>query len=112
MLSPRIRDDFPILAQPAHGRRLVYLDRAATSQKPQRVITALVRYYREYNANVHRGIYKIAEQATEAYETSRAKVAAFINAHRPEELIFARSTTEAINLVAYAWGRANILPGG
>ena len=111
MLSPRIRDDFPILAQPAHGRRLVYLDSAATSQKPQRVIDALVRYYREYNANVHRGIYKIAEQATEAYEASRAKVARFINARRSEELIFTRGTTEAINLVAYAWGRANVRPG-
>lgn len=108
MLSATIRKDFPILSQRMNGKPLTYLDSAATSQKPQRVIDALVRYYSEYNANVHRGIYKIAEQATQAYEASRVKVAAFINAPRPEELIFTRSTTEAINLVAYAWGRANI----
>ncbi|MDQ7842426.1 MAG: cysteine desulfurase [Armatimonadota bacterium] len=111
MLGPRIRDDFPLLARQVHGRPLVYLDSAATSQKPRRVIEALVRYYQEYNANVHRGIYRMAEQATEAYEGARAKVAAFIGATRPEELIFTRSTTEAINLVAYSWGRANIHPG-
>jgi len=111
MLSATIREDFPILSQRMNGKPLTYLDSAATSQKPQRVIDALVRYYREYNANVHRGIYKIAEQATQAYEGSRVKVAAFINAPRPEELIFTRSTTEAINLVAYAWGRANVRAG-
>jgi len=111
MLSAQIREDFPILRQRMHGKPLVYLDSAATSQKPRRVIDALVHYYQEYNANVHRGIYAIAEQATEAYEASRARVAAFIGAARPEELIFTRSTTEAINLVAYAWGRANIRPG-
>jgi len=111
MLSATIREDFPILSQRMNGKPLTYLDSAATSQKPQRVIDALVRYYREYNANVHRGIYKIAEQATQAYEASRVKVAAFINAPRPEELIFTRSTTEAINLVAYAWGRANVRAG-
>ncbi|HEU4798076.1 MAG TPA: cysteine desulfurase [bacterium] len=111
MLSATIREDFPILSQRMNGKPLTYLDSAATSQKPQRVIDALVRYYREYNANVHRGIYKIAEQATQAYEASRVKVAAFINAPRPEELIFTRSTTEAINLVAYAWGRASIRSG-
>jgi len=111
MLGARIREDFPILRQRMHGKPLVYLDSAATSQKPRRVIDALVRYYEEYNANVHRGIYTIAERATEAYEAARAKVAAFIGAGRPDELIFTRSTTEAINLVAYAWGRANIRAG-
>jgi len=110
MLPAGVRDDFPILRQRVHGKPLVYLDSAATSQKPQRVIDALVRYYQEYNANVHRGIYAIAERATEAYEAARAKVAAFINAPRPEELVFTRSTTEAINLVAYAWGRAHVRP--
>ena len=111
MLADRVRADFPILQQRMNGKPLVYLDSAATSQKPKRVIDALVRYYEEYNANVHRGIYRIAEQATEAYEAARRKVAGFINAPRPEELIFTRSTTEAINLVAYAWGRVNVGPG-
>jgi cysteine desulfurase/selenocysteine lyase len=111
MLSPRIREDFPILAPRADGRRLVYLDSAATSQKPRRVLDALLRYYETYNANVHRGIYQIAEQATAAYETARAKVAAFIGAARPEEVVFTRGTTEAINLVACTWGRQNLRAG-
>ena len=111
MLADRVRADFPILQQRMNGKPLVYLDSAATSQKPRQVIDALVRYYEEYNANVHRGIYRIAEQATEAYEAARRKVAGFINAPRPEELIFTRSTTEAINLVAYTWGRANVGAG-
>ncbi len=111
MLPARVRDDFPILAQRMYGKPFVYLDSAATSQKPARVIDALVRYYREYNANVHRGIYKIAEEATAAYEAARTNVAAFIHAPRPEEIVFTRSTTEAINLVAYAWGRAHIHAG-
>jgi cysteine desulfurase/selenocysteine lyase len=111
MLAERVRADFPILQQRMNGKPLVYLDSAATSQKPKPVIDALVRYYEQYNANVHRGIYRIAEQATEAYEAARVKVARFINAPRPEEVVFTRSTTEAINLVAYAWGRANVGPG-
>jgi len=111
MLAERIRADFPILRQSMNGRPLVYLDSAATSQKPQIVIDALVRYYEQYNANVHRGIYRIAEQATEAYEAARAKVAGFINAGSPAELVFTRGTTEAINLVAYSWGRANVRAG-
>lgn len=106
-LPEKIRDDFPILRQRVYGKPLVYLDSAATSQKPHAVIDALLRYYREYNANVHRGIYKIAEEATAKYEEARCKVAAFINARRPEEVVFTRGTTEAINLVTYAWGRAN-----
>lgn len=111
MLAERVRADFPILQQPMNGKPLVYLDSAATSQKPQVVIDALVRYYAQYNANVHRGIYRIAEQATEAFEAARAKVATFINAATPAEVVFTRSATEAINLVAYAWGRANVRTG-
>jgi cysteine desulfurase/selenocysteine lyase len=111
MIPRNVKDDFPILRQKMHGKPLIYLDSAATSQKPQRVIDAIVRYYQEYNANVHRGIYHIAEEATRRYEASRGKVAGLINARRPEEIIFTRSTTEAINLVAYAWGRANINEG-
>ncbi len=111
MIPRNVKDDFPILRQKMHGKSLIYLDSAATSQKPQGVIDALVRYYQEYNANVHRGIYHIAEEATRRYEASRGKVAGLINARRPEEIIFTRSTTEAINLVAYAWGRANMNEG-
>jgi cysteine desulfurase/selenocysteine lyase len=111
MIPAKVRDDFPILRQKMHGKSLVYLDSAATSQKPQQVIDAIVRYYQEYNANVHRGIYHIAEEATRRFEASRGKVAELINAPRPEEIIFTRSTTEAINLVAYAWGRANVREG-
>ncbi len=111
MVPERVRGDFPILSRTVHGKPLVYLDSAATSQKPRRVIEALVRYYSNYNANVHRGIYEMAEEATRRYEESRAKLAAFIGARRPEELVFTRGTTEAINLVAYAWGRANIRVG-
>lgn len=110
-LPEKIRDDFPILQQKVYGKPFVYLDSAATSQKPRLVLNALIQYYQEYNANVHRGIYKIAEEATAKYEQARAKVAGFINARRPEEVVFTRGTTEAINLVAYAWGRANIREG-
>jgi cysteine desulfurase/selenocysteine lyase len=106
-----LRADFPILDQEVHGHRLVYLDSAATSQKPRAVIEALDAYYREYNANIHRGIYQIAEQATAAYEGSRAKVAGLIGASDPHEIVFVRNATEAINLVAYAWGRRNIRRG-
>src|SRR5438309_2515452 len=111
MVPESVRDDFPILSRTVHGKRLVYLDSAATSQKPRRVIDALVRYYTTYNANVHRGIYEMAEEATRRYEESRATLAACIGARQPEELVFTRSTTEAINLVAYAWGRATIRSG-
>ncbi len=111
MIPERVREDFPILQQRMHGKPLVYLDSAATSQKPRVVLEDLTRYYEEYNANVHRGIYFLAEKATAAYEEARAKVARFINAPRPEEIVFTRGTTEAINLVAYAWGRANIRAG-
>ena len=103
-----IRGDFPILATESHGHPLVFLDSASTSQKPNAVIDALDGYYREYNANVHRGIYEIGERATAEYEGARAKVAAFINAPEAHEVIFTRNATEAINLVAYSWGRKHI----
>lgn len=106
-----IRADFPILGRLVNGKPIVYLDSAATSQKPQVVIEALEDYYRRYNANIHRGIYSIAEEATAAYEQARGKVARFIGAPDPAEVIFTRNTTEAINLVAYAWGRAHVGPG-
>jgi len=110
-MPENIREDFPLLRRRMHGKPLVYLDNAATSQKPRRVLDALLRYYEQFNANVHRGIYQIAEEATAHFEASRGKVAAFIGAARPEEVIFTRSTSEAINLVRYTWGRANIGPG-
>jgi cysteine desulfurase/selenocysteine lyase len=103
-----IRRDFPILAREMHGHPLVYLDSAATSQKPLVVIEALDAYYREYNANVHRAIYEIGERATASYEAARASVATFINAPDSHEVIFTRNATEAINLVAYSWGRTHI----
>jgi cysteine desulfurases, SufS subfamily len=103
-----LRADFPILAQEINGHPLVYLDSASTSQKPNVVIDAVADYYREYNANVHRGIYTIGEKATAAYEAARVKVARFINAPDSHEVIFTRNATEAINLVAYSWGRRNI----
>jgi cysteine desulfurase/selenocysteine lyase len=107
--AERVRQDFPILATlTSRGRPLVYLDSAATSQKPQAVIDAVDEFNRAYNANVHRGIYEIAERATAAYEAARASVARFINAPDPHEVVFTRNATEAINLVAYAWGRRNI----
>ena len=103
-----LRADFPILDQQINGHPLVYLDSASTSQKPTVVIDAVADYYREYNANVHRGIYTIGEKATAAYEAARVKVARFINAPDSHEVIFTRNATEAINLVAYSWGRRNI----
>ena len=107
-----IRADFPVLDQEIFpGVPLVYLDNAATSQKPLAVIDAISHYYRHDNANVHRGIHSLAERATEAYEGARAKVAAFIGAGSVKEIVFVRNTTEGINLVAGSWGRANIGPG-
>jgi len=106
-----IREDFPILERQVHGKPLVYLDNAATTQKPRAVIEALVHFYEHHNANIHRAIHALGEEATSAYEETRAKVARFINAPRPECIVFTRNTTEAINLVAYAWGRENIGPG-
>ena len=107
----KVRDDFPILARRIHGHPLVYLDSAATSQKPAAVIDAMDDYYRRYNANPHRGVYAISEEATAAYESARQRVATFINAASPKEVIFTRNTTEAINLVRYSWGRAHVQAG-
>ena len=108
----RIRRDFPILSQKHHDNvPLIYLDNAASSQQPVAVIEAMNDYYRNYNANVHRGIHKLSELATEAYEQARKKVQHFIGASSRREVIFTRGTTEAINLVAQTWGRANLGPG-
>ena len=108
-----VRQDFPILRRVLpNGRPLVYLDNAATSQKPQSVLDAMDTYYRLYNANVHRGVHTLSEEATALYEGARAKVAHFINAPSDKQVIFTRGTTESINLVAYAWVRANLGPGG
>ncbi|MBI4300126.1 MAG: cysteine desulfurase [Chloroflexi bacterium] len=106
-----IRKDFPILSRTVHGKPLVYLDSAATSQKPRAVIKALVRYYETLNANVHRSVHRLGEEATEAYEEARRKIAAFVRAESPTNIIFTRNATEAINLVAYSWGRSNVGPG-
>ncbi|MCI0488809.1 MAG: cysteine desulfurase [Blastocatellia bacterium] len=104
----KIREDFPILKQEVHGHRLVYLDNAATAQKPQAVIDALVHYYTADNSNVHRGVHSLSERATNAYEETRAKIKRHINAAESREIVFARGTTECINLVANSYGRANV----
>lgn len=106
----RVRADFPILAAP-RGTPLVYLDSAATSQKPEAVLDAMDRYYRTCNSNIHRGVYAIAEEATALYEDARRRVAAFVNAANPREVVFTRNSTEAINLVAHAWGRTHLKDG-
>lgn len=107
-----LREDFPILATEVHpGKKLIYLDSAATAQKPQMVIDAMDNYYRSQNANIHRGVHALAEIATAAYEDARLKVLRFIGGNRSEELIFTRNTTESINLVAKTWGRRNLKPG-
>jgi cysteine desulfurase/selenocysteine lyase len=106
-----IRKDFPIFEQKVHGKPLVYLDSTATTQKPVQVIRALEHYYRTYNANIHRGVYAIAEKATARYEEVRGKVARLLNARTPNEIIFTRGTTESMNLVSNAWGRTNVGPG-
>jgi len=106
-----VRADFPVLATTMRGRPLVYLDNAATSQKPRQVIEALERYYRAQNANIHRGVYELSENATAMYEGVRAQAARFLNAREPREVVFVRGTTEAVNLVASSFGRANLGPG-
>jgi cysteine desulfurase / selenocysteine lyase len=103
-----IRQEFPILNREVKGRPLIYLDNAATTQKPQQVLNALMHYYTNYNANIHRGIHTLAEEATAAFEQTRDAVKSFIGAGSREEIIFTRGTTEGINLVAYSWGRKNI----
>jgi cysteine desulfurase / selenocysteine lyase len=106
-----IRAQFPILSTLAHGRPLVYLDNAASAQKPTRVIAAVAEYYRSQHANIHRGSYRLSQYATQLYEDARARVAQFIHAAEPAECLFTRGTTESINLVASAWGHANLKPG-
>jgi cysteine desulfurase / selenocysteine lyase len=109
---PKIRDDFPILQRKVRGKRLVYLDSAATSQKPRQVIDATAEYYARYNANVHRAIYELGEEATREYEGAREKVAGFIHAKSPNEIVLTKSTTEALNLVAYGYGLKGPLRAG
>ena len=107
-----LRNDFPILKRTVRdNKRLVYLDNASTTQKPNQVIDAITDYYRNHNANIHRAVYALAEESTEAYEGARDKIAKFVNIKNRQELIFVRGTTEAINLVAYAWGRSHINEG-
>jgi cysteine desulfurase/selenocysteine lyase len=106
-----IRRDFPILKRQVNGHTLVYLDNAATSQKPVQVIAEITRYYRDYNANIHRGVHTLSQEATEAYEGVREQVRAFINGYSPDEVIFTRNTTEAINLVAQTYGRSALQAG-
>jgi cysteine desulfurase/selenocysteine lyase len=108
----RIRADFPILSETVRdGRPLVYLDNAATSQKPRQVIDAISRFYTSENANIHRGLHYLSERATTAYDAAREKVARFLGAGSPSEIVFTRGTTEAINLVAQSWGRSKLRPG-
>ncbi|WP_110692184.1 cysteine desulfurase [Salinicola halophyticus] len=106
-----IRQDFPILEREVHGQPLIYLDNAATSQTPVAVIDSLSDYYRRYNANIHRGLHTLADEATAAYEGVRSTVQRHINAFEPREIVFTRGTTEAINLVANSWGRSNLKAG-
>lgn len=106
-----LREDFPLLSRQMHGKPLVYLDNAATTQKPNAVIERINHYYRQENANVHRGIYELSERATQAYEDTRDKVKRFLNARQREEIIFVRGTTEAINLVAQSFARPRLKPG-
>ncbi len=107
----KIRKDFPILSQKVFGKPLIYFDNAATSQKPKAVIDALVKYYSEYNANIHRGVHQLSQKASEAYDGVREKVRKLINAKSEKEIIFTRGATESINLVASSWGRKNISEG-
>ena len=106
-----LRSDFPIFEQTFHGRPLAYLDSAASSQKPRQVLDAMTRFYETSYANVHRGVYELAERATAALEGARGKVARFVNAPAEREIVFVRNATEALNLVAYAWGLKNLGPG-
>lgn len=110
-LAATVRADFPILHQEVNGKPLVYLDNAATSQKPQSVLDTLQHYYTRDNSNVHRGVHTLSARATDAYEAARDKVAALVNAARREEIVYTRNASEAINLVAYSWGMNNLKPG-
>ena len=107
----KIRSDFPILAQRIHGKSLVYLDNAATSQKPRVVIEAITRYYEQTNANIHRGVHALSVRATEAHDAARQTVRRFVNAGDAREIVFVRGATEAINLVAQTYGRTHVAAG-
>src|SRR5437868_547153 len=107
----KIRKDFPILNSKVNGRPLIYFDNAATSQKPLFVLKAIQEYYTTINSNVHRGVHHLSQQATNAFEQSRQKVANFINASSDHEVIFTKGTTESINLVAYCFGKQFVKPG-
>jgi cysteine desulfurase/selenocysteine lyase len=109
--TEEIRKDFPILSRQVHGKQLVYLDSTASSQKPVAVLDAMDTYYRSYNANIHRGVYAISEEATAAMDKARLKVARLINARQSRQVVFTRNTTESINLIAYSWGNAHIHAG-
>ncbi|MFA5531667.1 MAG: aminotransferase class V-fold PLP-dependent enzyme, partial [Thiohalomonadaceae bacterium] len=108
---PHVAWDFPILARTVRGKRLVYLDNGATTQKPYTVIEAELNFYREANANIHRGVHELSQRATDLYEGGRERVRRFLNAEHAEEIVFTRGTTEAINLVAQSWGRSRLGPG-
>ncbi|WP_017717496.1 SufS family cysteine desulfurase [Kamptonema formosum] len=110
-LAAKVRPDFPILLQEVNGHRLVYLDNAATSQKPLQVLETLREYYDQYNSNVHRGVHTLSARATSAYEEAREKVSRFVNAASYQEIVYTRNASEAINLVAYAWGLSNLQRG-
>ncbi|GMH36503.1 hypothetical protein BSKO_04371 [Bryopsis sp. KO-2023] len=110
-LGESIRQDFPLLDQEINGKKLVYFDNAATSQKPQVLLDSLLSYYSKINSNVHRGVHTLSAQATTAYEGAREKVAKFINAASPSEIVYTRNASEAINLVAYGWGLSHLKPG-
>jgi cysteine desulfurase / selenocysteine lyase len=110
-LADLVRADFPILERQVHGKKLVYLDNAATSQKPRAVIDALTGYYEQYNSNVHRGVHTLSGEATDAYEGAREKIAQFVGAASHQEIVYTRNASEAINLVAYSWGMNNLQRG-
>ncbi|MGA2041440.1 MAG: aminotransferase class V-fold PLP-dependent enzyme, partial [Bryobacteraceae bacterium] len=107
----RIREDFPVLKQAIHGKPLVYLDNAATAQKPMAVIAAIAKFHEVDCANIHRGVHELSQRSTAAYELTRAKMKRFLNARSKSELIFVRGTTEGINLVASSWGHKNVREG-
>src|SRR3954452_18104747 len=107
----KVRADFPIFEQTVHGKPLSFLDSAASSQKPRQVLEAMTHFYETSYANVHRGVYELAERATQGLEDAREKVRAFVNAPDVREVIFVRNATEALNLVAYSWGMNNLGPG-
>jgi len=109
--TKQIRADFPILSRRVHGKPLIYFDNAATSQKPRQVIEATTDYYENHNANVHRGVHQLSEEATQVFEEARKKIADFVNAGDSRQIVFTKNATESINLVAYAWGRKNIKKG-